>query len=581
MTGHETQLQRMTANPDWVRVSGDLSILCNMWAGRRDLQVYLGRDGGKGKASAFFDPRSAQIEINSEDAFGKGSDGSLVGDLTSRMELAKYPVAGGLSLHESGHARHSTADWEELRKSFDSEAEWTVFVRLEETRIEGLMALTFPQDVGYLRASTRELLMGDDPAGWTGRGAAQLLVGRAEIGVLEASDVQAVETALVSAGWSPSVLTRLREIVGEFLLLVDRGDDLEIMVALAKELHALMPEDPAGDEDGEDSGMPSDLADAIADALGRAAQGGRLSAIEAGDRAESARKREEADAADRIQSENEAKARETFTDSGNGTAKVPSQLRTNRAPTGDERSAAVRLSRDLEKAKYRDRIETEWNTDVPPGKFNGGEAMRLDAARSVGGDTSRYKPFRTKRYEETDEPPLTVGIMSDVSGSMSAVQEAVGTAVWVMNEAVYRLDLATCAAVYFGERVYPGLRKGEHSSRVREWNGRDGWEDFDGAFRALDGELELLNGKGARLLVVVSDGQYGSTVRVNQAEARDRWVRTCVQNGVGVVWLQVRGQKTPVAEGPGIEIVSVGTSILDAIGPIGQACIRALSHASA
>jgi hypothetical protein len=132
--------------------------------------------------------------------------------------------------------------------------------------------------------------------------------------------------------------------------------------------------------------------------------------------------------------------------------------------------------------------------------------------------------------------------------------------------------------VYFGQRVYPGLRSGERLHDVRTWAGRDGWEEFNHGFRALDGELNLLGGKGARLLVVVSDGQYGGE---GQAESRDKWLKYCTRNGVGVVWLTPRENQVPTElEIPGMEILSIGTGFLDAINAIGSACIRSLKRVS-
>lgn len=580
MTGHAKQLERMTLNADWLRVAGDLSVLCNLWAKRRDLKVYLGRDGGQGIAPAFFQPSTAEIELNSELGFGKGSNGATVGDLTNRLELSKYPVIGGMAMHESGHARYMNADWAKLKKRFNSAREWDVYELLEETRIEGRMALAWPSDVGYLRACTREIIMGPDPTLWSARGGMQLLIGRHEVGILEYGDVEKLENHLEANGWPMKLQDECRKVIADYMLTDDDTDaGIDEQVELALKLDKLMPLDPVDP----DQQAWDDLLDAIEEVMRRAKRGGTKQVIESADRGESDRKRSERDQEDRVQKENDKKAQETFENSAGGKSAVPSQLRGARPATSAERGAAVRLSKDLEKAKYRDRVMTEYDTDVPPGRFNGGEAMRKEATRWAGGDTSRFKPFRHQRFQETDEPPLTVGIMSDVSGSMNEVQPGVATAVYVISEAVYRLDKAEAAAVYFGSSVYPGLRKGERLKQVRTWSGIEGWEDFDGGFRALDGELNLLQGKGARLLVVVSDGQYGGAPPfspVYQAAARDEWVKTCVKNGVGVVWVQIRGQHAPVAETPGVEVVSVGTDILDAIEPIGLAAIRALEHAS-
>src|SRR5690606_20327722 len=103
-------------------------------------------------------------------------------------------------------------------------------------------------------------------------------------------------------------------------------------------------------------------------------------------------------------------------------------------------------------------------------------AMRLSAARWAGGDTSRYQPFKRRERFEVDEPKLTVGIMCDTSGSMSRVQPGIGVATYVISEAVYRIEDATAAQVYFGDTVRPGLRKGERLREIRTWNGGGGYE---------------------------------------------------------------------------------------------------------
>lgn len=571
-TAHGRKLERMTANADWVPVAGALRTLCNGWAARRDLTVYLGRDGGEGVAPAFFQPKTAEIELNSEYAFGKGSDGSLVGDLTQRAELSKYPIAGGMALHESAHARFTASFWSEIPGMLDNKREWSVFEWLEEARVEGRMVLKFPKDRGYLRACTRTIVMGDDPLAWNPRGAMILLIGRHEVGVLEHEDVAAVEAHLVTLGWDMQMQAACRSIITEFMTLDPEGEGLKRQLELAKELDELMPWDPPTAEDI--------LFEIISKALDKASRGGRIEAIEEGMAEEAEKASEQRKAEEKIEIDNQMVAEEVFKESTGGTGIFLSKIASRRPPTSLERASAVRLAKDLEKAKFRDRALTEYFSDVPPGRFNGGEAMRREATRRAGGSTERFKPFRHQRYLETEEPPLTVGLMCDVSGSMGRVQSSIGTAVYVISEAVYRLDKAAAAAVYFGEKVYPGLARGERLRTVNTWLAHDGHEDFDNGFRALDGELSLLRGEGARLLVVVSDGQYGATVpgsSKGQLQAARDWLNTCVKNRVGVVWIQLRGQHTPFS-GPGIEVVTVDGDILEATDAIGQAAMRALEH---
>jgi len=587
MTGHGKRLERIANNQDWLAVSGGLSALCNGWSARRDLYVYLGRDGGQGVAAAFYDPASGSIEINSEKAFGPNSNGARIGDITKRIELSKYPVAGGLALHESGHARFSTADWVKLKPVFsEQKSAWRVFELLEETRIEGRMARLFKYDRGYLRASAKTLVMGGDSDKWSARAIMQLVIGREVVGVLEHSDVEPVYPWLYKQdGWNSGIVARASEIILEFMSLQDSGVDLDAMVLLAKELDKLMPPDPGGDgeddEDSSDEGAGGGIPGAVAAALDKAAREGAAEAIAEGHMAEAREKREAQEKQNDEHARNVEMAEDTFDDSAGGVTNTPSALRNRRAPTAEERGAAVKLSKDLERARYRDRTVVEFGSQVPPGRFNGGEAMRMDAARKMGSRTDPYSPFRTKKRLEHDDPPLTVGIMADVSGSMTASQPNVATATWVLSDATYRVGNASSAMVYFGQSVYPGLRKGERLAHVRVWDGRDPWEQFDGGFRALDGELNLLNGSGARLLVVVSDGQYGGTIPVPQGDARDKWLRYCVRNGVGVVWLTPRDGSEPTeVHLPGVEIVEIGKDVLSVTSAIGSACIRALERVS-
>jgi hypothetical protein len=577
-------MERILHNQDWLAVSAGLSTLCNGWANRRDLYVYLGRDGGQGKASAFYEPDSGAIEINSEDAFGPGSDGSRIGDITRRTELSKYPVAGGLAVHESGHARFSTADWAQVQKRFTKQSAFGVFKLLEETRIEGRMAKLFPRDRGYLRASCKTLIMKGSQDEWRPRGIMQLIVGREAVGVLDPTDTVTVEQWLVSQdGWSAGIIHRAKEIIVDFSMLTDSGSDLDAMILLAIELDNLMPDEPDGGEDGdgengEGEGAFDGLPGAIAAALDKAAREGAIEVIGEADMAAAQEKREKQEKQNAEHEVNVDVAKDTFEDSAGGDSNVPAQLRSKRPPTGVERGAAVALARDLEKARYRDRSVIESGSLTPPGRFNGAEAMQMTAARQKGGRTDMFNPYRQKKRVQHEDPPLTVGIMADVSGSMSASQPTVATATWVISDATYRVGNASSAMTYFGHMVYPGLRKGERLRHVREWTGQDGWEEFNKGFRALDGELNLLNGTGARLLVVVSDGQYGAA---GQAEARDKWLQYCVRNGVGVVWLTPRGERMPTELSiPGVEIVQIANDVLAATKAIGSACIRALERVS-
>jgi hypothetical protein len=132
--------------------------------------------------------------------------------------------------------------------------------------------------------------------------------------------------------------------------------------------------------------------------------------------------------------------------------------------------------------------------------------------------------------------------------------------------------------VYYGEGVFPTLKPGQHLDKVNIYTAPDGTENFDKAFKALNGALGLIHGTGARLLVVVSDGCYTSA----ETKAAKAWVDACSRAGVGVLWL-------PIDDGRTAKYITAGTSAVmlpNTSNPtvvateIGAAAAKALTAAS-
>lgn len=200
-------------------------------------------------------------------------------------------------------------------------------------------------------------------------------------------------------------------------------------------------------------------------------------------------------------------------------------------PTSEERVSAVKIAKALERAKYRDRVRIESGSVLPPGRVRSrvvvqGEAMR---ARGV---TTPVEAFRRVQRKHTDDPNLTVGVMVDISGSMGSAMEAMASSAWILSEASRRVQGKT-AMVYYGSGVFPTLKPGQHLDKVNVYTASDSTEKFDKAFQALNGSLNLLDGSGARLLVVVSDGHYTSDEHTKAQE----WIRRCASSGVAVLWI--------------------------------------------
>jgi len=123
--------------------------------------------------------------------------------------------------------------------------------------------------------------------------------------------------------------------------------------------------------------------------------------------------------------------------------------------------------------------------------------------------------------------------------------------------------------------VFPTLKAGQHLPDVSVYSASDSTEKFNQAFKALDGAVNLLNGDGARLLVVVSDGCY----TFDEAQHAKRWLAECQSNGVAVVWIPFDGGRDAqrLVNGLSVELLGSAESLTDTANAIGQACAKALT----
>jgi hypothetical protein len=186
-------------------------------------------------------------------------------------------------------------------------------------------------------------------------------------------------------------------------------------------------------------------------------------------------------------------------------------------------------------------------------------------------------PWNRVQRKHVDDPNLTIGVMVDISGSMRSAMEPLASAAWILSEATRRVHGRT-AMVYYGDDVFPTLKAGQHLDKVRVYSASDSTEEFGKAFQALDGALDLLNGSGARLLVVVSDGHYTS----DQQQIAEDFVKQCDRAGVAVLWLGAghygrNGER--YCSTPSSSYVSIGESVTDAADQIGRLAQRALTTA--
>jgi hypothetical protein len=585
--GHlKTGETRAEATPtEWLRAGRTIGELANKWSLRNDIVAYVGPGAG-GEAPACFAPTTAEVEVNVDVAFGFGVKPEEVERLNERKVQYEFPKGTGAIMHEAFHARFSRWSMPEAYKELKSD-EYQALVLLEESRIEFQGLKSMPNARPFLRSCAMEIVIGDvkeDMEKQTPTKSLTNLIGlvhaRIDAGILEEHEV-AVIMELVENQIPADVVVQLRTIALS-AQAHELHDDATELYPLAIEWARIVRElaKERGDEEGESpvgkalKQLMSDVMDAMKEAsdeisatnFGELADQEQLEDMkeEVKGKAEDAKEKEE----------NREIAKDVFSKStGAGSTKSNSRLVDTRSPNADELVAAVTIGQWLEKAKYRERDEHEIASILPPGRLRT-RAIVQNAALKSRGVNQRVEPFRRTVRKHTDDPTLHVGVMVDISGSMGSAMNPMATTAWVLSEAVNRIQ-GECAMVYFGNDVFPTLKAGQRLKEVSIYSAPDGTEKFAKAFSALDGALNLLHGNGARLLVIVSDGQYTS----EETRKAEEIVAKCEEAGVAILWL-------PFDDGSGAvrlannyaEVVREITNPAQAAETIGRAAERVMTR---
>lgn len=613
---------RRRVAPEWLKLTSQVGDQANIWSERGNLVAYIGKDGGQGIAPALFDPERSEIEVNTEFAFGEFVKPEDINDFTYRDTHFEWPKAAGLVMHEAMHARHTPSfkkAYDDLKAMDAPPRAFEYFKLLEESRIEANGVEHYPKDKAFLRASALTLVNMDSeelkksaethPVEFA-INSATLALARVDAGVLRRGDVTRIQEQ-VNKHIALKHRKKMRKLWREFQLLSPadkyaRMLDIAIEYAnIVKEVRTDndLEEEPQQSGQGSGSGDGSggsgegrelteeekealgDILEALGDSLIDAETGSYREAQdqkrgEEREREVAARKR-----AEREQKENQDASKKVFQKDEDGNPRsvnsqitdglTHSRLTKKRPPTIEERATANKISKALERAKYRDRIETEIRTQNPPGKLKTGAAMQ-GRAIEVNGGLNNADPWEKTYRRHVEDPNLTLGIMCDISGSMDGTMAPMASAVWIMNEAGRRIR-ATTAAVYYGGAVFPVLHPGQVLKEVNQYSASDSTEEFDLAFKAMDGALNLLNGNGARLLIICSDGNYRGDI----IPKCKKWLQRCRQQGVAVVWLGLSsGRAKEMCEESGAHYVELfDGDIVGAANVIGKACEQALTKA--
>jgi hypothetical protein len=147
----------------------------------------------------------------------------------------------------------------------------------------------------------------------------------------------------------------------------------------------------------------------------------------------------------------------------------------------------------------------------------------------------------------------------------------VASAAWILARAAHLTTVpATTATVIFGHTVRPVTHPGTTPAHVTEFDASDRWENVPTAIDALDAALGLSRPGAARLLVIVSDGQFRPDPR-RDGQAR---ITRLLAAGCAVLWLAPDGYIEPLT-GATVHRLTDPTTTADAIGRAATTALRA------
>jgi hypothetical protein len=529
---------------NWDRVGAALTDHITALSNRQDLIVTVETTTRSGAPGAFF-PAYASVELDA--ATFDGLHPSTVNPDTPG-DNERYPKAWGVLAHEASHADHSV--WK-FPDGAPNTAATEASTMLEEPRIEGIQTRLRPSSRRWMRASATGIILPNmDLTGpatvWMAASAAGLILARVDAGVLTKAEAAPVARA-AAAILGNDLLDKLRTIWQAALRA--RDHDAAEMIRLGRMWCDALGQDPdqAPPAPGGDTGVTSELAKAVARVVRSAAAN------------PSRGEPEDPDPFDQAMGK---------ANPGNSTRNRTVATR-RRPPTDQEKAAAADLARRLRTAALRAPSATRLTSVVPPGRLNTRAALTRQAQKAAG-TVPTAEPFARTRRKANPNPPLSVGIVADVSGSMNAAISNTGSAAWVLAKAVTAADPRNrCATIAFGETVAAIIRPGQAPGEVTEFTANHGGHRFT---QALDVLEVVLAGAEAKLVVFVTDFNFGDPMR----KAGERRLAAMQAAGTALLWMDTPGSGSTALGG--LQVTPL-TGAGQAANVIGRAAVRALERA--
>ncbi|WP_328463558.1 VWA domain-containing protein [Actinoplanes sp. NBC_00393] len=516
-------------NADWQPWSDAWTKHVPTLTDRTDLTVLVAPGAGGGAPECFY-PALRRIEIDATYI----ADTPEVADPRRAGHKKIVPTGYGLLVHGCAHAAHS--HWVAPPGTAPILAE--VAELLEESRAEGRQRGRRRTDRRWLRHMINVVVHPgvapvDDP--WHAGVLAALLLARVDARILTSKDVRGIRAAVTAVVGRPA-LRRLREVWREAHTVDDT--DATTMIELARrwceilgidpDRHRLVPAADAGVFAGR---LDQALTDFLAAVVGLSPGDYRARILDLRHR--------------------------------------PPAEWGRTAPTAGQQQAARHLAERIARARTRNPETVRRGAVLPPGRLRTRHAIAADA-QIAAGHTPTAQPWQHRTVAPPPKPTLHLGVLVDLSGSMSSYAAELSSAAWIFAHAARRGQAVT-TTIGFGDRTTLLIAPHARPQQVLHMPA-DGFSTatFCGATKLADQLLDLRHGRTLRMLAVVSDGLLDNT------EAGQKLITTLHRAGCAVLWLHPKDLPSHTFEHT--TTITVADPV-DAVARIADAAVTAIENA--
>lgn len=198
-------------------------------------------------------------------------------------------------------------------------------------------------------------------------------------------------------------------------------------------------------------------------------------------------------------------------------------------PAASDVSRARAMEIALRQAQYREVTKTVVRSVTPPGRLSMRGMMNREAQVAARQEITAT-PWAQTHRRMVDNPPITLAVATDISGSMDSYQREVGSFTWAFAHAIKRLQ-GKVGAVAWDGAVHEYIEPGKTTDLIPFYRNGGTSEGLPAAIFALDGLMNLSFGEGVRVLTVITDGQLPNTPLIQER------INILHSYGVQVLWI--------------------------------------------